>query len=86
MDSKSVKKALKILIFFEGDGLLGILAYPVSIIELVGGILIFFGIGTRIFAGAFSLIMFGAMVTVNIKSGFMGDLNLHWLCLLCHYI
>ena len=32
----------------------------------------FFGIGTRIIAGAFSLIMFGAMVSVNIKSGLTG--------------
>jgi putative oxidoreductase len=60
------------VVFFEGNGLPGILAYPVSIIEFVGGILIFLGIGTRIIAATFSVIMVGAMVSVNIKSGFTG--------------
>jgi uncharacterized membrane protein YphA (DoxX/SURF4 family) len=60
------------VVFFEGNGLPGMLAYPVSIIELVGGILIFLGIGTKIIAATFSVIMVGAMVSVNIQNGFTG--------------
>ena len=58
--------------FFESNGLPGILAYPIGVIELVGGILLFFGLGTRIIAVAFSIIMIGAMLSVNIKLGFTG--------------
>jgi putative oxidoreductase len=58
--------------FFESNGLPGILAYPIGVVELVGGILLFFGLGTRIIAVAFSIIMIGAMLSVNIKLGFTG--------------
>ena len=54
-------------------GLPGFLAYVVAIIELVGGIAMILGIGTRIVGALFTLVMIGAIVTVKIPVGFAGN-------------
>ncbi|QNU37546.1 DoxX family protein [Geobacillus sp. 44B] len=58
--------------FFSSIGLPGFLAYLVGGVELIGGILLILGLGTRIIAGAFAAIMVGAIFTVKLKSGFVG--------------
>lgn len=59
--------------FFESLGILGFLAYVVAIIELIGGIMLILGIGTRIVSGLFVVIMLGAIFTVKLSAGFLGD-------------
>jgi putative oxidoreductase len=59
--------------FFESLGILGSLAYVVAIIELIGGIMLILGIGTRIVSGLFVVIMLGAIFTVKLSAGFLGD-------------
>ncbi|WNS75736.1 DoxX family protein [Bacillus sp. DTU_2020_1000418_1_SI_GHA_SEK_038] len=57
--------------WFESIGIPGSLAYPVSIIELAGGIAIILGLGTRIVSMLFGMIMIGAIVTVKLPAGFL---------------
>ena len=57
--------------WFESIGLPGILAYAVAIIELVGGIAIILGLGTKIVSVLFGLIMLGGIFTVKLSSGFL---------------
>ncbi len=59
--------------WFASLGLPGFLAYVVAIIELVGGIAMILGIGTRIVGALFTLVMIGAIVTVKIPVGFAGN-------------
>ncbi|MBU9723251.1 MULTISPECIES: DoxX family protein [Bacillaceae] len=57
--------------WFESIGLPGALAYVVATIELVGGIALILGIGTRIVSALIGLIMIGAIVTVQFAAGFL---------------
>ncbi|WP_096203189.1 DoxX family protein [Bacillus sp. FJAT-45350] len=57
--------------WFASIGLPGGLAYIVAIIELVGGIALLLGIGTRIVSVLIGLIMIGAIITVNFQAGFL---------------
>ena len=57
---------------FPSMGLPSILAYFVAFIELVGGISLILGIGTRIFSGLIACIMIGAIVLVKVRDGFLG--------------
>ena len=59
--------------FFESLGILGFLAYVVAIIELIGGIMLILGIGTRIVSVLFAVIMLVAIFTVKLSVGFLGD-------------
>lgn len=59
--------------YFESLGLLGFLAYVVAFIELIGGLMLILGIGTRIVSGLFAIIMLGAIFTVKLSVGFLGD-------------
>ena len=59
--------------FFESLSILGFLAYVVAVIELIGGILLILGIGTRIVSVLFAVIMLGAIFTVKLPAGFLGD-------------
>lgn len=58
--------------FFQSVGLPGFLAYAVGAIELIGGILLIVGFGTRIVAALFAIIMLGAIFTVKSGSGLVG--------------
>ncbi|WP_410429678.1 DoxX family protein [Metabacillus litoralis] len=57
---------------FPSMGLPSFLAYFVAFIELVGGISLILGIGTRIFSGLITCIMIGAIMLVKLRDGFLG--------------
>lgn len=59
--------------YFESLGMLGLLAYVVAFIELIGGLMLILGIGTRIVSGLFAVIMLGAIFTAKLSFGFLGD-------------
>lgn len=58
--------------YFESLGIPGFLAYVVAIIELVGGILIILGFGTRIIGTLLAIVMIGATITAKLDIGFIG--------------
>ncbi|MFC7785778.1 MULTISPECIES: DoxX family protein [unclassified Rossellomorea] len=59
--------------FFHSLGLPGFTAYAVAIIELVGGLAMILGFGTRIVAVLFAFVMAGAIVKVKLAAGFLGN-------------
>ncbi|WP_198520763.1 DoxX family protein [Alteribacter populi] len=59
--------------FFESLGIPGFLAFVVALIELVGGIAMILGIGTRVVSVLFVLIMVGAIFMAKLPLGFLGD-------------
>ena len=59
--------------FFESLGIPGFSAYVVAVIELIGGILLILGIGTRVVSVLFAAIMLGAIFTAKLSAGFLGD-------------
>ncbi|HDR7760675.1 DoxX family protein [Bacillus cereus] len=67
--------------FFNSLGIFDWLAYPVAIIELVGGILVILGLGTRIISTLFSLLIAGAIITVKFDQGFIGGYEFDLLLL-----
>jgi len=62
--------------WFSSMGLPGILAYVVTGIELIGGVALIVGLGTKIVSALLALIMLGAIVKVKIGAGFMGGYEL----------
>jgi putative oxidoreductase len=62
--------------FFETIGIAGFLAYVVAVIELTGGVLMIFGIGTRTISVLFSMILIGALLTVKRSTGMLGGYEL----------
>lgn len=61
------------VLFFESLGLPGFSAYVIAIIELVGGALMILGLGTRVVAVLFAVIMVGAIATAKLGLGFLGN-------------
>lgn len=59
--------------FFDSLGIPGFMAYVVAVIELIGGIALFLGLGTRIVSLLFALIMIGAIFTVKLSVTFLGN-------------
>jgi putative oxidoreductase len=59
--------------YFDSLGIPGFLAYPVAAIELIGGMALILGIGTKIIGLLFALIMLGAIFTAKLPLGFLGD-------------
>ncbi|WP_044338227.1 DoxX family protein [Rossellomorea aquimaris] len=59
--------------FFQSLGLPGFTAYAVAIIEMVGGLAMILGFGTRIIAVLFAFVMAGAIVKVKLAAGFLGN-------------
>ncbi|MBY0121546.1 DoxX family protein [Bacillus sp. S/N-304-OC-R1] len=59
--------------FFESLGLPGFTAFLVALIELIGGIGIILGIGTRIISILFVIILAVAIVKVKLTVGFLGN-------------
>ncbi|MFC4558318.1 DoxX family protein [Virgibacillus kekensis] len=59
--------------WFDSIGIPGFLAYVVASLELVGGILLVVGLGTRVVAGLLSIIMVGAILKVKLTIGFLGN-------------
>ncbi|WP_413376314.1 DoxX family protein [Alkalihalobacillus sp. 1P02AB] len=58
--------------WFESIGLMGFLGYVVAFIELLGGIALIVGIGTRMTSALIGFIMLGAIFTVKLPLGFLG--------------
>lgn len=59
--------------WFSSIGIPGFMAYVVATIELAGGIAMILGLGTRLVAFLFAVILLGAIVTVKGQAGFMGN-------------
>ncbi|MCP3765010.1 DoxX family protein [Domibacillus sp. A3M-37] len=59
--------------FFESLGLPGFTAYLVAIIELIGGLAMILGAGTRVIAILFAVILAVAIVKVKLAAGFLGN-------------
>ncbi|MEK3936293.1 DoxX family protein [Sporosarcina sp. FSL W7-1349] len=74
--------------WFESIGIPGFLAYAVGTIELVGGIALILGLGTRIVSMLLGIIMIGAIFTVNLSAGFLNGyvLDLVLLVLAVHLV
>ncbi|MGO4886193.1 DoxX family protein [Anaerobacillus sp. MEB173] len=58
--------------WFDSIGLPGGFAYVVAIVELVGGIALILGLGTRIVSGLLVLLLLGAIFKVQLAVGFLG--------------
>ncbi|XEC93280.1 DoxX family protein [Paenibacillus tarimensis] len=59
--------------WFGSMGIPGFMAYIIAIIELVGGIAMILGLGTRIVGILFAATMIGAIFKVKLASGFTGN-------------
>ncbi|MCM3587301.1 DoxX family protein [Mesobacillus maritimus] len=57
--------------WFESIGLPGSLAYAVAVIELVGGLLLVVGLGSKIVSALLAVIMLGAIFTAKLSMGFL---------------
>ncbi len=62
--------------WFDSIGIPGGLAYVVATIELVGGIALIIGLGSRIVSVLISFIMLGALFTVSLNTGFLAGYEL----------
>lgn len=61
--------------WFNSIGLPSFLAYIVAIGELAGGILLIIGLFTRMTSAFFAIIMIGAIFTVKLPAGLLGNDN-----------
>ena len=59
--------------WFSSIGLPGFLAYGVAAIELVGGILLIIGLGTKVISLLLAILMIGATLKVKLAIGFLGN-------------
>jgi putative oxidoreductase len=59
--------------FFDSLGLPGFTAYLVALIELVGGLAMVLGVGTRIISILFAIVLTVAIVKVKLAGGFLGN-------------
>ena len=64
--------------FFPNLGLPPELAVPVTLLEVIGGLAILFGILTRIASGLFIIEMIGAVVVAKLSKGFVGGYELEF--------
>jgi putative oxidoreductase len=62
--------------WFASMGLPELLAYVVTGIELIGGVALIVGLGTKIVSALLGFIMLGAILKVKIGAGFMGGYEL----------
>jgi putative oxidoreductase len=59
--------------WFSSIGLPGFMAYGVALLEVIGGMALIIGIGTRLVSVLFALLMVGAIVKVKLAAGFLGN-------------
>lgn len=59
--------------YFDMLGIPSFMAYIVAIIELVGGFVMIFGLGTQIVSILFAIVMLGAIFTAKLPAGFLGN-------------
>ncbi|UZW64869.1 DoxX family protein [Priestia flexa] len=74
--------------FFESIGIPGFMAYVVAIIELIGGVAVIVGLGTRIVAALFVFVMLGAIFTAKLGAPFVGgyELDIALLAMSLHLV
>ncbi|WP_071460715.1 DoxX family protein [Bacillus massilinigeriensis] len=59
--------------WFDSIGLPGPMAYAVAGVELIGGIALILGLGTKAVSGLFALLMLGATLKVKLSAGLLGN-------------
>ena len=59
--------------WFDAIGLPGFLAYVVASIEVVGGLALILGLGSRVVSALLALLMIGATLKVKLAVGFLGN-------------
>ncbi|WP_428910195.1 DoxX family protein [Niallia sp. Krafla_26] len=59
--------------WFASIGLPGSLAYVVAIIELVGGLALIIGLGSKVVSALLGIIMIGAIIKGKLAAGFLGN-------------
>ncbi|WP_394238078.1 DoxX family protein [Niallia oryzisoli] len=59
--------------WFASIGLPGGLAYAVAIVELVGGLALIIGLGSRVISALLAVLMLGATLKVKLAMGFLGN-------------
>lgn len=59
--------------WFSSIGVPGFMAYVAAIIELVGGAMLILGLFTRVVSALFVVLMLGAIVTVKLSAGLLGN-------------
>ncbi|WP_458411896.1 DoxX family protein [Schinkia sp. CFF1] len=59
--------------WFDSIGLPGFMAYGVATIELVGGLVLILGIGTKLVSVLYGLLMIGAILKVKLSVGLLGN-------------
>ena len=59
--------------WFASIGIPGFMAYVVAVIELVGGIALIIGLGSRVVSALLALIMLGAIFKAKLALGFLGN-------------
>jgi putative oxidoreductase len=62
--------------FFQQFGLHPELAFPIGLLEVIGGIFLLVGVVTRITAALFVIEMIGATLIVGLSQGFVGGYEL----------
>lgn len=58
--------------FFGSMGLPAFIAYFVAFVEVIGGIALILGLGTRVFSAVMAIVMAGAIIKAKLPAGFMG--------------
>lgn len=61
--------------WFDSIGIPGAMAYIVAVVEIVGGLMMIFGIAVKYVGAAFVVVMLGAIFTVKKDFGFLGNDN-----------
>lgn len=59
--------------WFDSIGVPGVLAYAVALLEMVGGLALLVGFGSRIVSALLVLLMLGAIVKGKLAVGFLGN-------------
>jgi putative oxidoreductase len=59
--------------WFSSMGVPGFLAYIVAVLELVGGIFLIMGLFTRIVSIIFTIMLIGAIVSMKLSVGLLGN-------------
>ncbi|KXZ22754.1 oxidoreductase [Bacillus nakamurai] len=67
--------------FFQSIGLPAFLVYVIATIELAGGVLIFFGLATRVIGALFAITLIGAIFTAKLSAPFMGGSEFDFILL-----
>lgn len=59
--------------WFDSMGVPGFLAYCVALLELLGGALLIVGLFTRYVSAIFTIMLIGAIVTMKLPAGLLGN-------------